>query len=391
MSDEKSKKPKIDLKARLGKTMGPGSSPSAVPLPIPGPAVGSAPPPSGDGLQVATPSRPSGIAPPPGISPGIPVPPFATAQRTAPPPEPKPTAVAQTIKVEIGEEVQEERRKASKRAALYATITALVGLAIGFGIGGAQERSERGKAAVRGAAALEKDVKAANDAMKDLAGKLEAAAEKLGEKEYPTELAKELGGINVPFDATNLEGKSVGSLPGNVLRALLRYTQAVGELNKTKDTLKNLLSAAQPQVEKAWKEEKDPVVNFSVLFRAEGQKGIVAELVPNKEPFAIGKDWPASYTVMKLERTQQGPKTVEKKATRWTKGDLTGSDPLAIPVDPATVAAFTTQELVFKLSKALRDTRVLVDGDKDNPQGSAGLLKEGDDLANELHKIALRN
>ncbi|WP_437604125.1 formin [Sorangium sp. So ce590] len=331
-----------------------------------------------------------GIAPPPGISPGIPLPPFAPAPRpviqTSPP---KPTAAAQTIKVEVGEEVEQERRKASKRTALYASLAALLGIAVGFAVGGTKERGDRAKLAIEGAAALEKDVRAANAKMEELTKKLEEGAAKLSQKSFPAELTTELGAINVPFDATNLEGKQIGSLPGRVMRQLLAYTTSVQDLNKTKDSLKNLLTAAQSSVEKSWKEQDEPVVNFSVVFRRDGDKTL-AELVPNKAPFPFGKDWPAKYAVTRLERTQQGLKPAEKEATRWTKGDIAGGDLQALPVDPQSVAAFTSEQIVFKLRGAMIDVRQLLEGNKENPATeTAGLIKEGDDLANELRKVSL--
>ncbi|WP_437581755.1 formin [Sorangium sp. So ce887] len=304
-------------------------------------------------------------------------------------PPPKPTAAAQTIKVEVGEEVEQERRKASKKTALYASLAALVGIAVGFAVGGTKERGDRGKLAVEGAAALEKDVRAANAKMEELTKKLEEGAAKLSQKSFPAELTTELGAINVPFDATNLEGKQIGSLPGRVMRQLLAYTTSVQDLNKTKDSLKNLLTAAQGSVEKSWKEQDEPVVNFSVVFRRDGDKTL-AELVPNKAPFPFGKDWPAKYTVTRLERTQQGLKAAEKEATRWTKGDIAGGDLQTLPVDPQSVAAFTSEQIVFKLRGAMIDVRQLLEGNKENPvTETAGLIKEGDDLANELRKISL--
>ena len=107
MADDKGKKPKIDLKARLGKTIQGGP---AVPLPVPG----SQPPPGDGTVPTPPPPRAAGIAPPPGLSPGIPIPPFAQAkaQSVAPP---KPTAAQQTIKVEVGEEIHAERKKAKRR------------------------------------------------------------------------------------------------------------------------------------------------------------------------------------------------------------------------------------------------------------------------------------
>src|SRR5206468_3958242 len=108
-------------------------APGAVPVPMP--SGGGMPPPMAlddAGRTSAVPSsspsapapapvaRPSGggIAPPPNMSPGIPLPPFGPAARR-PAAEPKATAQAQTIKVEIGEEIHQERKAASKRTAIY--------------------------------------------------------------------------------------------------------------------------------------------------------------------------------------------------------------------------------------------------------------------------------
>jgi hypothetical protein len=398
MAEEK-KKAKIDLKARLGKTTQTGMT--AVPLPVPGPSPSSNPsappaPTSSDGgvpppaIPVPSPSvRPSGggIAPPPGISPGIPLPPFAQARQAREPAQ-KPTAAQQTIKVEVGEEIHQERKKASRTAALYAGIAAIVGLAAGFAIGGAQERSARGNVAVKTAGDLEKEVKASNDKIKELGEKLQEAAEKLGKKEFPADLVTALGGINIPFDAGNLEKPGVGSM-GKTLKPLLKYTKDVQELNEDKDQLKNVLTALQPQAEKAWKEEKEPLVNYSVVFHPEGGKGMIADLIPNKDPFKLGADWPKTYKVTKTEMQQGQARAVDKDAKRWDKGDLTGSDLIAIPVSPQTTS-FLADKVVPQLRlKIIEQIEVIAGKNKDTPQETAGLLKEGDDLANELHKLAL--
>ncbi|MDI1481141.1 formin [Polyangium sp. y55x31] len=376
-AEDKSKKPKIDLKARLGKT---NIGTQAVPLPVPGQ---SQPPPSGSGKS-------PNIAPPPGISPGIPVPPFAQPAKAAAaePPPPKPTAVQQTIKVEVGEEIIKEREKAKKRLYAAAAGTAILGIVIGYPVGGAAERNARGKIVVENAKGLLGDVKAANDKMKELDTLLGDAAEKLGKKEYPAELSGQLAALNVPFDATKVDGSKISGLKGTALRLLLNYTSGVEDLNKKKDSLKALLDLAKTPVEKAWKEEKEPVMNFSVLFRSD-QKGVIAELVPVKEPFDIGKDWPANYAILKPERTQQGMKSVEKKLNRYTKGDLPGSgDPQLIPVDPVTTAAFTSQEGIRNLRKAFLDLRTELKGEHEVPgQDKDGLIEVGDKLYTEIQKV----
>lgn len=376
-AEDKSKKPKIDLKARLGKT---NIGTQAVPLPVPGQ---SQPPPSGSGKS-------PNIAPPPGISPGIPVPPFAQPAKAAAaePPPPKPTAVQQTIKVEVGEEIIKEREKAKKRLYAAAAGTAILGIVIGYPVGGAAERNARGKIVVENAKGLLGDVKAANDKMKELDTLLADAAEKLGKKEYPAELSGQLAALNVPFDATKVDGSKISGLKGSALRLLLNFTSGVEDLNAKKDSLKNLLDLAKAPVEKAWKEEKEPVMNFSVLFRSD-QKGVIAELVPVKEPFDIGKDWPANYAILKPERTPQGMKSVEKKLNRYTKGDLPGGgDPQLIPVDPVTTAAFTSQEGIRNLRKAFLDLRTELKGEHEVPgQDKDGLVEIGDKLYTEIQKV----
>jgi hypothetical protein len=380
MADDKGKKPKIDLKARLGKTIQGGP---AVPLPVPG----SQPPPGEGGVPTPPPPRAAGIAPPPGISPGIPIPPFAQtkAQSVAPP---KPTAAQQTIKVEVGEEIHQERKAAAKRGALYAGIAAVVGIVIGWIVGGAQARNTRSKAAVTGAAALEKEVKTANDAMKDLGTKLAEGADKLGRKEFPTDLDGALTTV-IPFDTFKLDGKHVGDLPADLQKMVFSYTIKVEDLNKTRESLKNLLGFAKPIVEKVWKQEKDPVVSYSVTFRG-SNNGMLAELVQNKETFPANKEFPGKYVILKAERSQQGVKMVDKNGVRWTRGDLTGNDPVLIPVDPATTGALTGEEAVGKLAKALRDSREILEGSGQGTTAeTSGLIKEADVLLDKLHKAGL--
>lgn len=400
------KKTKIDLKARLGKTVAGGAGPAALPTPIPSPTGSATPPPmmSPDGTPVPMPSsRPSapsavppshagtpvpapprGIAPPPGISPGIPLPPFAPSARPAPVAAAKPTAAQQTIKVEIGEEVEQERKKASKRTSLYAAIAAVVGIGIGFVAGGAKAQGDIGQRVNDGAKKLEPEVKDANDKMKDLSDKLTSASANINNKTFPDELNAALSSINVPFDSTHLEGRQVGNFPGKVQHMLYSYTTQVEDLNKKKDALKNLLGGLKEQVLKAWKEEKDPMANNAVTFQNLGGK-TVAQLVSIKTPYAWGKD-PDKITIL-IPGAQRAE---EKNATRWVKGDLTGSDPIAIPVDPKSMPA--TSNPANLLSKAIYDMRLILEGNKnpDDPtHETPGILHDGDDLATELHKLAL--
>lgn len=364
MADDK-KKPKINLKDRLGKT---NIGTQSVPLPVPG---------------QSSPGAPQGIAPPPGITPGIPVPPFAQpkAAEAAPPP-PKPTVVQQTIKVEVGEEIIKEREKAKKTLIGAAIGTALLGIAIGYVVGGQAAKADRGKQVIANAKALMGDIKSANEKMKELDTLLAEAVEKLQKKEYPAELSGQLGAVNIPFDATKVDGGAISGLKPSALRQLLKFTSGCEELNDKKDKLKSLLDFAKDPVVKAWKEEKEPVMNFSVMFRSD-QKGVIAEFVPNKDPFDIGKDWPANYAVMKTERG----KPAEKKLNRYTKGDLPGTD-VVVPIDPSSTAIFTSQEGIRNLRKAFVDLREELKGDDSDPQNPRmGSIELGDNLLTELQKV----
>jgi len=227
--------------------------------------------------------------------------------------------------------------------------------------------------------------------MKELEGLLTEAADKLGKKEYPSELAGQLGGLAIPFDSTKVDGSKISGLKPSALRLLLKFSSGCEDLNDKKDSLKNLLDGVKPQIEKGWKEEKEPVVGFSVVFRSE-QKGVIAELVQTKAPFDLSKDWPASYDILKPERTQQGIRNAEKKAARYVKGDLpgSGSDPAVIPLDPSTTAIFTSQEVLFRLRKAFLDLREELKGIHDSPNPDSdrdGLIDIGDKLVTEVQKV----
>ncbi len=394
MADDK-KKSKINLKDRLGKSTISGPSAAGgvpVPLPIPGAPAAGTPVPTEGGAAAPAPApapvaRPQGIAPPPGLSPGIPVPPFAQPKQAA---APKPTAVQQTIKVEESEVIHQERKKAQKKIAMYAAAAAVLGIVIGFVAGGAKQRSDDGQKVVKIAGELEKEVKASNDKLRELNDKLGEAADGLKNKAYPDAVVTALGGIAIPFSAETLGLKAGGvAIPSKLARPLVSYAAKIEDVNKSKDSLKNLMGFAKAVLEKYWKNEKEPVMAYSVVFGPDGSKGMMADLVPNKDPFPQGKDWPESFTILRPERTPQGVKSVEKKATRWTKGDLTGSDPVAIPVNPQSMAAFTGEELVGKLAVALRDLRKQIEGNKEDPQDTGGLMKEGEVLADDLRKTSL--
>src|SRR5688572_24737306 len=137
------KKPKIDLKARLGKktvsAVGGGSIPPPVGIPKP---AGIPAPPFGGSMRAA-PSHAGAAANP----------------YTALPAEAAPIrAEPKSIKVEMSEEVVQAQKKGRSKIMILAAVTAVIGGFMGFAVGSANERSKQDKVALSAAERLAKDV-----------------------------------------------------------------------------------------------------------------------------------------------------------------------------------------------------------------------------------------
>jgi hypothetical protein len=299
------------------------------------------------------------------------------------------------------------RAVARARSRERSLIAAIAVVAMAMGCGGSQagaetslsrgepiaasprdEAAERAKLASAAAAAIEKDVVTAHTMVKRLADTLAEASKRLAANQYPADVPGQLAELHIAFDAGSLADGRASDLPPALLRSLIAYAVEIKKLNRDKDSLRNILVIAQAPLEKHWKETIAPVAHFSVLVRAEGSKGMVAELVPNKDPFPMGAEWPPSYAILTPETTTTGKKVVEKRATRWVKGSPKGADPIAIPVAPTSVAVFTSEELALKLAKALRDVRLAIEGESEGDASSPGVLQQGEAITSELRKLS---
>ncbi len=407
MSDDKSKKPKIDLKARLGKSTPsmPGATPSTVGAPpgmpaAPGSLDGLAPRPSVPGpppsLSIAP---PVGIAPPPGLvpqvslAPGLVSNPFAPkpAPSAAPPPKPAPvSAEQQTIKVELGEEIHEERRKANKRAIVFAAIAMVAGVGIGWVAGGSKEKSTRADLAVQGAKALEVEVSDATKKIEELTPMLKEIDDGLKAKKYPSAVVGKLSSFAVPFNAASIDGKGAGNMPGKIQKQLFSFVKKCEELEEKKNALKNVVGGIQKNLETAWAEEQKPLFKLGVSFRT-SSGNMIAEMVRFKDPWeTASSSWPKDPKVF-VPVMKEGRRAEEEKgAARWEKGDLTGSSPIVIPLEPSSVAGFTDERVVLQLIKATSEVKSLITGGGMPGQETAGLLQEGEQLAAALGELGSR-
>jgi hypothetical protein len=321
----------------------------------------------------------AGIAPPPGFTP------FGDQPIEK---ESKPSAQAQTIKVEVGEEVIAERKKARLKTVLFVVLALIVGAVPCFFLGMSKQKRDSENEGIAGAAKLSKDVEAANAVLAELSDALRKAGEDLGNQKFPVELSEKLKATHVPFGGDQLAGKNIGVLPAQPMQMLLTYASGAEELNNTKDRLKSMLDRAKKPFDRYVKEKKEPVVHFSVVF-SQKKKYAMAELVPNLKPFAESKDWPAKYKVKRLVGSK--PKDVE--VIRWDmKEKLMGHSQkvIAIPVAHKTVAGLTTEKDLLQLRKVLRDTKQIIDGRQSQipSQEKEGLHSKGEKLIEVLQKLA---
>ena len=368
MSEDK--KPKIDLKARLGK--------KTVSAPATGPG-GSIPPPAG----IPKPS-------------GIPAPPFQSStstQRPAPAMDASnpygamaPAAVAtvqpQTIRVELGDDVVRANRGGKMKVFVLSLITAGIGGFVGFTLGGAAERGKGTEAAMQGAQDLTKDVEAANKKIVDLADLLKAAREKLSKAQFPEDEVSKLGALNIPFAGSNLAGKGIGRFKSDVLTMLTDFASSSAEANASKDELLRIMNGNKKGFQEFLDSQTKPQVRWSVIVSPTGV-GPLASMQPVPSPFPLGsedkKTWPDSFDLMAGGKKQ----TIK----RYTKGDAATEDPQFIPVDPTSQASVCPSDVLVRLRGKLSDLEEVLRGNPTPGEEKTGLLEQGQNLAKKLKQI----
>ena len=391
MAEEK--KPKIDLKARLGKAAAPtptpapvGSAPASVPQ-----AVSSAPPvgASGPGLPV-----------PPGVPIGSPAldPSNPLAAVVAPRPMSVPAAaMPQAQRIEVDEmAVQQVASRANKRAVVIGLIALALGIGLGTFVGQAQKEGADHTASKKDAADLSKNVTAAKGKLQELATAVDDGAKTLsGGKEFPKDLANKLGGINVDFDGSQLALRHFSAFPTDTSGQLSTFITEVSTLNEQKTAVKNLLTKLEKPI------------SAQIAANASGQHSIQYVVLlggPNgKDP---GGNYVASLGLLNPPLTFSGetptmPADIKATvighnvgAAKYKGGNL--NEPSAMYVDPRSydaVCPSETRGLVAQLAIKLGDILTAINGEP-KPAGDIvqdtkpGLLKEADDLTKGLDKIA---
>lgn len=366
MAEQQQNKPKIDLRARLGKK-----------------TVGTAGP---------------SIPPPMATGASIPAPPFVN--RSVPPPaaaEPeRPRYIEpQAIKIEMSEEVMAAQKKGKTKIIMMASACALIGGLIGIAFGGGMERGKRQEIALEGAKLLGSEVDKANAEIEKLAAVVAEAKRALSDGEYPEKQISELADIGIPFDGTYLVGKGTGLMSAKVNLKLIEFASKSSEANEQKDKLQRVLSGARKGIEELLSQKDKPKFNWSI-YMVNGPHGPMAAMQPLPEPFLISskekikdKDgkmvdyaWPDEFEVA------DGAKKTKLK--RYKDGNPIDSTPMLIPVDPSSQAAVCANDTMVRLRDELVKLEELLKGDKSDPSDEkTGLVDLGQGLIDELKQIGM--
>ena len=400
MAEEK--KPKIDLKARLGKGAATPPPPQAGAGGIPVPAV------SGPGVASAPASTPSGLPMPPGIpvgpppafgksshvaiDPSNPLAAAATPYRApAPPPPQQPP---QPQRIEVDELAVHEARKGARKQGLVAGLVAAVVLgAIGYIAGGAVETNKGRQKSVEAAKSLAGDVGKSRDQLKLIADKIEAGKNSLlRDKKFPETLAKDLGGINVDFDGNKLAGVRFSGFPQETTSTLIEYITQVQTLNDRKSAIIGLLSRLKAPITEQLTAGTKTNIQYVVFFGTQDpSRNPFALLAPLQKPIEAPNPQAIS---LPAEFTATDPLTRQNiKAPKYTTGNL--DKPSAVYVLQKSIEAACPSEtagaiaqLGSQLGRVLTDIR----GEAATPGNieedkKAGLIDRADKLVTSLNRV----
>jgi hypothetical protein len=371
-------KPKIDLKARLGKR--PGATPASASIPPPvgvnAPHPGSVAP---AGAQGGYPGQTSGFPASqpqqrssydPRMASGLGV--GAVVQA------PAPVRMAAPVSFEGDEEFAAVRRGSRTKVMVLALGTAVVGGVLGFAVGGLNERNSVAEGAVIGAKTLMTEIDAANAEVVKLAGVLTAAGKSLVDGKYPEAEVKDLGAINIPFDGTNLAGKNIGRFKPQLVTMLINYAAASSRANSQKDKIRGVLSFSKEGVEDMLNQKASPQVRWGVTVQ-QGPQGPWGTMTALPAAFSVNPEkgkaggWPSEF--------QAGDKTLK----RYT-GGAAGDDQL-IPIAPHTQNAVCPADTMVRLRRELGDMQKVLSGDDTPGQESEGIIQLGETIKKQLAAI----
>jgi hypothetical protein len=403
MAEER--KPKIDLKARLGKTPGPPPQ-AAVPVPRAAPSAGGLGMPVG--VAVPTP-RPSGgglpgvpVGPPPGYGGGggggggSTLDPSHPLAAVAAPYRAPAAAPPQATRIEVDEmAVQQAAKSATRKGFVAGAILALVLGGVGYVAGGAAEQGA-GRAKSKGdAVELSANVGKARDTLKTLADKMEAGSKSLlQERKFPDALSKDLGGLNVDFDGSQLAGRRFSGFPQDTTRNLTEFITAVQGVNDRKLLIMKLLDRLQkPITEQLAIPAGQQKVSYVVAVDRDPSGNLAGFLSPLTAPIPVTAQNIALPAKFAFANPGGGGNT---ELPRYAGGDI-ATKPAAIYVVPKTfdtVCPSAQAGQIAQLAAQIGEFTHSIRGEAQAPAGEdvvqdskPGLVERADKLVDQLNKI----
>lgn len=408
MAEEK--KPKIDLKARLGKT---GVHQASVPphaggaAPVPAPSSG-APPAVGASVR---PQTGVSVRPPPGfVKPAAPVAldPSNPLAAVAAPGRPQaigaaaisaapaaPAPLPQPQRIEVDEQAVQQARKGGLKQGITAGAVGAVVLAIvGFIAGGASETSKSHAKSVKDAQSLAEEVGKSREQLKTLAEKVEAGRDSLlKERKFPDTLSRDLGGLNIDFDGSKLAGVRFSGYSAQTSASLIEYITAVQGVNDRKTSLASVLSRLQKPITEQLTPGKPASISHVVILGNQdpsgNQFGILAPLtkaieVANPQQISLPAELtatdPTRKANVKLPKYTGG--SVEKGAIAYV---APASIEAAFPSESSGAIAQLAGQFSLLIT-AIRGDQTAQSADIVT-ETKPGLLEVADKLADALKKV----
>jgi hypothetical protein len=397
MADEK--KPKIDLKARLGKASGAATPPPVgVGMPVPPPQFGSRPPPAipppvVPGIPVGPPSPFGGPSAfgggAPAIDPSNPLSAVAAPYRAPAPPAPP-----QPQRIEVDEHaVQTARSGARKQGMVIAAVAAVAFAGVGYIAGQAAENGAGRTKSKGDAVELAADVAKAKVSLATLEAKLDAGRNQLTkERKFPDGLANDLGGINIDFDGSKLAGRRFSGFPTETTAGLVEFITEVQALNDRKGVVRGLLNKLQkPLTEQLAAPAGQTTIAQVVIVDKDPAGNPTALLAQLAQPITFTPpqlNLPAEFT---FSNPMGGGNT---KLPAYKGGDIV-TKPSAVYVAPKTFdkvcpneQAGAAAQLAVQLGSILKQIKGEGQAQADVIQESKpGLTERADKLITSLEKV----
>jgi hypothetical protein len=334
------------------------------------------------------PPPPFASAPAPAIDPGNPLAAVATPYRA-----PAAAAPPQPQRIEVDEvAVHEARRGARKTGIVFALIIGVLFGVVGIVAGQGMESGNARAKSKKDAQELADNVAKAKATMTALADKMEEGRNKLlKERKFPDTLSKELGGLNVDFDGTQLAGRRFSGFPQDTTAGLVDFITSVQALNDRKNLIQGLLNKLQkPLTEQLNAPAGQQTISFVTVISKDPAGNPSALIAPLSQPLTFtppNVTLPAEFNFS--DPLGQG----NAKLARYTGGDI-AAKPGAVYVVPKTFdkvcpneTAGASAQLAAQIGNMIRDIKGEGQSADIVTDTKAGLLERADKLVLGLQKV----